>query len=116
MDDLWYTGAKIKINDNFESIFYTKLLEEESVLIERYGSKYDIDYIIAMMEEMKFNNLVEDDMHDEFDRVLKCYYFLRREKALEEGRKMFVPTAPSRLHSIFFNKRIEFILLEKLGW
>lgn len=70
------------------------------MLIKRYED-YDIDYIIAMMEEMKFNNSVEDNMHDEFDQILGQYYFLRREKALEEGRKIFAPSAPSRLHSIF---------------
>lgn len=100
MDDLWSIGATIEIDNNFESIFYKKLLEDEKMLIKRYED-YDIDYIIAMMEEMKFNNSVEDDMHDEFDQILGQYYFLRKEKALEEGRKIFAPSAPSRLHSIF---------------
>lgn len=104
MDDLWNIGTKIEIDNNFESMFYKKLLEDEKILIKRY-SDYDIDYIIAMMEELKFNHLIEDDMHDEFDKVLSCYYFLRREKALEEGRKIFAPNAPSRLHSIFLTDK-----------
>lgn len=100
MDNLWYVGSKIKVDDNFNSLFYTKLLDEEKKLIERYGV-YDIDYIITKMEEIKCRNIIEDDMNYDFDLLLRRYYFLRREKALEEGRKIFNLDAPSRLHSIF---------------
>lgn len=100
MDDTWQVGTNIEITDSFDGMFYKKLLEDDKILTRRYGN-YDIDYIIAMMEEIKFNNRVEDDMREEFDRLLRRCYFLRREQALEEGRKIFAPDAPSRLHSIF---------------
>lgn len=99
-DELWYVGNKLKIDDSFNSMFYVKLLQEEKKLIEKYGD-YDIDYIIARMEELKLRNLIDDNISHDFDELLNRYYFLRREKALEEGRKLFNPHAPSRLHSIF---------------
>ena len=113
MDNQWYLGAEIKIDNNFENIFYTKLLEDERILTKRYGN-YDIDYIIAMMEKMKFNNLVKDDIFDEFNKLLNRYYCLRREKALEEGRKLFAPEAPSRLHSIFLTDEVNLHYWKKL--
>jgi len=100
MDDLWYIGNEINIDNKFNSIFYNKLLVEEQKLIKRYNN-YDIDYIISNMEEMKHKKLIKDDLIYDFDLLLQHYYFLRREKALEEGRKIFNPNAPSRLHSIF---------------
>lgn len=104
MDDIWQKESKILIDDKFESNFYIKLLKDDNLLIKRFGN-YDIDYVIARMEEIKFNNQVEDDMHDEFNKILNRYYFLRREKALEEGRKIFAPLAPSRFHSIFLSDK-----------
>ena len=113
MDDFWQNESTITIGNNFESILYTGLLEDENVLIQRYGN-YDIDYIIKTMEDMKSNHFVEDDMQDQFDQILNRYYFLRREKALEEGRKIFCPNAPSRLHSIFLTDQLNLYYWKKL--
>lgn len=106
MDHLWYIGNKIKISPNFEGTLYTSLLEEEQKLIERYGN-YDIDYIITTMEEIQLNNFVEEDMIEDFHQMLNRYYFLRREKALEEGRKLYATNTPSRLHSLFLTDRFD---------
>lgn len=114
MDYIWTVGNQILIDNSFISLYYTKLLSYEKELINRYGGNYDIDYIIAMMEEMKWKNLVEDDMREEFNNILKRYYFLRREKALEEGRKLFRPFAPCRFHSIFLSNNIDLYYWEKI--
>lgn len=113
-DYVWFRGNQILVDNDFTSLYYEKLLREEKILIKRYGESYDIDYIIAMMEEMKYKNLVEDDMKAAFNRTLNVYYFLRREKALEEGRKIFRPTAPCRFHSIFLSDRIDLWYWEKV--
>lgn len=106
IDGLWDVGNKIKVDDNFNSLFYEKLLVEEQKLIERYGN-YDIDYIIKVMEEIKTKKIVGTDIKYDFNLLLKRYYFLRREKALEEGRKIFNPTAPSRFHSLFLTNEYD---------
>lgn len=114
MDHIWTTGSQILVDNNFVSLYYVGLLNDENSLINRYSENYDIDYIIAMMEEMTYKNLVEDDMKKEFNKILKGYYFLRREKALEEGRKLFNPTAPCRFHSIFLSNKIDLYYWEKI--
>lgn len=114
MDDIWTTGNQILVDNNFISLYYTRLLSDEKALINRYGENYDIDYIIAMMEEMKCKNLIADDLKQEFNNMLKGYYFLRREKALEEGRKLFSPTAPCRFHSIFLSNNIDLYYWENI--
>lgn len=100
MNDLWHAGNEFIIDKSYDTFFYLRLLEEEKRLIDRYND-YDIDYIIAIMEEMKSKDVVSEDIIYDFDKMLNSYYFLRREKALEEGRKLFNPAAPSRLHSLF---------------
>lgn len=99
-DDLWYVENKIIVDDNFNSQFYTNLLEEEKLLVQRYGS-YNIDHFIFIMEEMKCHNFKDSDVDSLFHKLLCCCYSLRRERALEEGRKIFAPSCPSRMHSIF---------------
>ncbi len=101
-DSIWKANSRIVIDDTFQSIFYQKLLEEDKALIDRYGD-YDIDFIIAIMEEMKFKDQVAPDFLPKFDKLLNCFYFLRREKALEEGRLIFAPDVPSRVHSVFLS-------------
>ncbi|MDE5888522.1 MAG: DUF2441 domain-containing protein, partial [Bacilli bacterium] len=62
---------------------------------------YDIDYIIAMMEEMIFEKILDE----EAPFILRRLKILRREQALEEGRKIYNPTAPSRFHSIYLSDK-----------
>lgn len=100
MDDIWNQNTKVEITKNSMGYFFQKLLESEKILIERYG-QYDIDYIIARMEELKYLNLVEEESFRTFERYLNHFYFLRREMALEEGRKIYAQTAPSRIHCLF---------------
>lgn len=99
-DSLWYVGSEIVVDDSFNNFFFLNLLEEDKKLTERYGD-YDIDYIISIMEEIKYNNLIDERMYSDFINLLNRYYILRREKALEEGRKLYFPSAPSRIHSIY---------------
>lgn len=99
-DNLWYVGSEIVVDDSFNNFFFLNLLEEDKKLSERYGN-YDIDYIISMMEEVKSKNLIDESMYRDFIKLLNRYYILRREKALEEGRKLYAPSAPSRIHSIY---------------
>lgn len=99
-EEIWIPGNKIVIDESFNSAFYLKLLEIEQTILDKY-KEYDIDFIIAMMEEMISKNLVEDDCIYEFKTLLEGYYLLRREQALEEARKLYNPTAPSRFHSIY---------------
>lgn len=105
-DALWQIGKSLTIDDNFTTKFYKDILEEEKALIKKFGN-YDIDYIIAMMEEMLNKGLIDEKLLEDFNIKLKRYYFLRREYALEEGRKLFNPTAPSRLHSIFLTSILD---------
>lgn len=99
-DEIWKPENRITIDDKFNSVFYSQLQEFDRILIERY-SDYDIDYVIAMMEEMLHKELVQEDYLEEFKKLQKQFKLLRRENALEEGRKLYNPTAPSRMHSIF---------------
>lgn len=89
------------IDSNFKAFFYKEFLKEEEKLIGKYGKNYDIDYIIDMVEEELHNSC------HYFDDVqkLRNYYFLRREFALEEGRKLYNPSAPSRFQSIFLTDK-----------
>lgn len=99
-DNIWQRDTKIKIDNSFTPVFYKKLQSEEQILIDRYGD-YDIDYFISIMGELKFKNQIEEELMPSFLHFLNSLYFLRREQALEEGRKLYNPEAPSRLHSIF---------------
>lgn len=100
MDDLWYVGNEIIVDDNFQSQFYVQLLKQEFPLVQRYGD-YDIDDLISTMEEMKSLNFMKSNVDSLFHKLLYCCYSLRRERALEEGRKIFSSNCPSRMHSIF---------------
>lgn len=113
MNDLWYVGNEFIIDESYDTFFYLRLLEEEKRLIDRYND-YDIDYIIAIMEEMKSKDVVSEDISYDFDKMLNSYYFLRREKALEEGRKMFNPSVPSRLHSLFCTEKSDIAYWSKM--
>lgn len=113
IDQLWQVGQKMVIDDSFNALFYTRLLEVEGELLKRHKD-YDIDYFIAMMEEMQTKRFVEDDLNDDFNLLLDRCYFFRREKALEEGRKIFNPSAPSRFHSIFLTDRLNINYWQKL--
>lgn len=101
-DTIWKLDSRITIDNSFQSRFYQKLLIEDSILRERYGD-YDIDYFIAIMEEMKFKGYVSPDELPAFEKLLKRYYFLRREQALEEGRKIYSPLSPPRMNSVYLS-------------
>lgn len=101
IDKLWQTGSCILIDNNFQSIYFRKLTIYDSELKKRYGRNYDIDFIIAMMEEMHFKGM----LNEEETVVLKRLKILRREQALEEGRKLYNPTAPVRFHSIYLTDK-----------
>ncbi len=70
-------------------------------LKERYGSNYDIDFIIAMIEEMLFKEMLSK----EEKIILNRLKVLRREQALEEGRRLYNPGAPQRFHSIYLTDK-----------
>ena len=94
---MYQPEKKIIIDSNFDAFFYKECLQEEEKLIEKYGKNYDIDYVITMEEEqLHYSCHYFEDLSS-----LRSYYFLRREFALEEGRKIYNPSAPSRFHSIF---------------
>lgn len=102
MDEVWHIGNVIEITDNFDSYINKKCNYYNKSIIERYKEyDYDIDYIISILEKMKSKNIIDDDIILDFNIVLSNCYILRREQALEEGRKIFNPTAPSRLHCIY---------------
>ena len=101
-DYLWHSGAKIIIDSGFCNQLYRSVYEENSILMARFKD-YDVDQIIETLEEMKFVGAVPKEKEVNFDILLDHYYFLRREKAMEEGRKYYAPQAPSRLHSIFLS-------------
>ena len=114
MDHLWQVSKQILIDTNFTSLFYVRLLNVENQLIKRYGEDYDLDYIIRIMEDMKKRNFVEDDLKADFDQILNSYYLLRREKALEEGRRLFNPSAPCRYNSIFLCNGLDLYYWSKM--
>lgn len=60
-----------------------------------------------MMEATKFYHPLKDEKAIFFDKKLNRYYCLRRELALETGRKIFAPTAPSRLNSLFLSNETD---------
>ncbi len=110
-DYLWHSGAKVIINSSFCNQLYRSTYEESSVLMARYKD-YDVDQIIETMEEMKFRGAVPKEKEVNFDILLDHYYFLRREKAMEEGRKYYAPMAPSRLHAIFLSNARDLLYWE----
>lgn len=102
-DELWQVGNTIVVDENFESRFWSNLTLDDYELKKYWGEDYDIDFVIATMEEMKCKNQVEEDMKEQFEITLLSYYFFRREHALEEGRKLFAPSAPKRFKSLFLS-------------
>lgn len=105
MDDVWNTGNTIDIDNNYQTAYYKTLIEEENRLIKRYGNNYDIDFIVAMVEELQFEYAFDKDKLKILKKLINNYYFLRREKAMEEGRKIFASDAPSRFYSLYLTDK-----------
>lgn len=105
MDPLWHIGNTVQIDSNFKGFFYTQILKEEEILIKRYGKNYDIDYLIKIMKKMKSDHILDTNTDNKMDEILNHFYFIRRERALEDGRLLFAPDSPSRLHSLFFTDK-----------
>lgn len=101
-DEIWTKDATLQIDDTFEADFYNKLFTID-FLGMKIKEEDDIDYLIARLDEyLQRQDIYTKRDHDIFN-MLKCLYFIRREQALEEGRKIFASHAPSRLHSIFLS-------------
>lgn len=113
-DEFWQVGNTIIVDENFEAIYWQKLLQNDYILKERYGDNYDIDYIISTMEEIEERNFVEDEISNQVEKYLISYYFLRREQALEEGRKLYAPDAPRRYNCIFLSNRTDLFYWKKV--
>lgn len=131
-------GSYIKIDNSFNTSLYLKLLKEEKDLLERFKSevnitlkyytkedfdkimdeymKLDLDSKIQNMESLKARNLIKEESKKDFNELLIRYYLLRREKALEVGRKIFNSSAPSRNHSlVLINEEDLYYYIRKSG-
>lgn len=114
MDNLWQVGNTIIVDDNFEAMYWQKLLQNDYILKMRYGINYDIDYIISTIEETEERTFAEDEISNQIEKYLISCYFLRREQALEEGRKIYAPDAPKRYNSLFLSNRHDLFYWEKV--
>ncbi|MCX4365559.1 MAG: DUF2441 domain-containing protein [Bacilli bacterium] len=99
-DDLWCEGQELEIDENFSSNFYQNYSLREDALTKQYGS-YDIDEVIKNLESIREYKDLEYKLYHAFSSLAQNLYIFRREKALEEGRKLYNPDAPSRLHAIY---------------
>jgi len=99
-DELWCEGQKLVIDENFSSNFYQNYSLREDALTKQYGS-YDIDEVIKNLESIREYKDLEYKLYHAFSSLAQNLYIFRREKALEEGRKLYNPDAPSRLHAIY---------------
>lgn len=99
-NELWQVGNELNIDDNFNNYLYQKCLEEQENLNLLFHN-HDIDNAIRQLECMLRYYIPDEFLRNEFNKLLNNCYLLRREFALEEGRKIFNASAPSRLHSIF---------------
>ncbi len=113
-DDLWQVGNTLIVDDNFESFFHVKDCEDNENIRKVFGENYDIDHLILITEKAILENMTEKIKMIDLKRFLEDLYFMRREQALEEGRKLYAPNAPSRNHSLFLtDRKIYFIGLIK---
>lgn len=103
-DEFWQKGQSLTVDEKFLSNFYRNYESSGEVLHNKYGN-YDIDEIIGnIVRCQKLTNMGYEVYHA-FDSIIHTFYVFRREKALEEGRKIFNPEAPSRLHAIYLSDR-----------
>lgn len=96
-DDVWLVDRSLDITRDFQSSFYENVLLREKILKEKYP-EYDIDEIVKAFELMEEK---KDTDYPLFSSEINAYHILRRELALEEGRKIYNNSAPSRLHSVY---------------
>lgn len=101
IDYIWQVGNNIVIDDNFNLFFYAQLFDDERTVINLFGPGYNLDNVISIIEEKITNDDISEDLFYKYEYLLRGLYYLRRENAMEEGRKIFAPSAPSRMHSIF---------------
>ncbi|MDE5630410.1 MAG: DUF2441 domain-containing protein [Bacilli bacterium] len=99
-DVLWLLENSLDITKDFQSSFYENILLREKILKEKYDN-YDIDKIIKALEMVMEKEVYSNYGYHRFSSVMNGYYILRRELALEEGRKIYNNFAPSRLHSVY---------------
>lgn len=99
-DDVWDDDKIILVDDNFNSYLWESLINKERELKTNF-SEYDLDLIIEAMENVKSKEKLGYDLYHKLDFGVNGCYMLRRELALEEGRKLYNSLAPSRLHTIY---------------
>lgn len=105
LDDMWQVGNTIIVDDNFESCFHSKDCEDNQNIKKVFGEDYNIDHLISMTEKAIRENIGERIEIEDLKCFLKDLNFIRREQALEEGRKIYAPNAPSRTKSLFLTDR-----------
>lgn len=103
-DELWQDEKNILVDDDFASSFYESIITEQRELEKRFGD-YEIDKIIMAMENVKRREKLNYGLYHIMDYGVNGCYMLRRELALEEGRKIFNPSAPSRLHTVYLTDK-----------
>lgn len=103
-DKDWQVGKSLEIDENFVSNFYENVLLREKLLSDKYQD-YNIDEIIKGLELMEEKKDIAHLRKHTFSSTMNGYYIIRRELALEEGRKLYNKDAPSRLHSIYVSDK-----------
>lgn len=100
MDDFWTIENEFTIDNSYIGLLFQEINESTEEIVKK--SKYqDLD---------KFISEIKKEISKEKTNRLKLFrlneslyntYIIRREKALEEARKIYAPTAPPRANSLF---------------
>lgn len=102
-DEIWQVGNEIIIDNLFESNYSgTGVLNFDTTVITDSDKKVSFDRIIELY--LKDENIDRETlirMLNEARRIIINTNIFKRELALEEVRKEFYPSMPSRKHSIW---------------
>lgn len=103
-NEMWNIGDTIEIKKEEDNDFYKSLIKiQNSFFLD--CRDYDIDYAIAILEGIKHKCLKKEAELTGINALLRNFYLLRREQALEIGRTIYHKNAPSRLHSLFLTNQ-----------
>jgi len=105
-DEIWQVGNEIIVDENFISHYCTVLSEfDTTVPCAPDGHPESFDRVLThYLSEEELSNLdlqMLKQLLEESKRIIKNTNIFKRELALEECRKKYFPTLPSRLHSIW---------------
>lgn len=104
-DSIWTPGNELTVDQNFNSHIGNVLTDFNTSVVMSDNSLQTFDRVLGYY--LKDNNIEDVDkallkqILSESKRIIGAINVYNREHALEEVRKKFFPSLPSRLHSIW---------------